>query len=40
MWDYFLAYCERGVAERYLGCVHARFAKPQARPHLLVGGVG
>jgi cyclopropane-fatty-acyl-phospholipid synthase len=31
MWDYYLAYCEGGFAERYLGCVHVLFAKPQAQ---------
>jgi cyclopropane-fatty-acyl-phospholipid synthase len=41
MWDYYLAYCEGGFAERYLGCVHALFAKPQARPRDRVrSGVG
>ena len=32
MWEYYLAYCEGGFQERYLGCVHVLFAKPQARP--------
>jgi cyclopropane-fatty-acyl-phospholipid synthase len=35
MWDYYLAYCEGGFAERYLGCVHMLFTKPAARPSSL-----
>ncbi len=31
MWDYYLAYCEGGFEERYLGCVHMLFDKPRAR---------
>jgi cyclopropane-fatty-acyl-phospholipid synthase len=31
MWEYYLAYCEGGFDERYLGCVHAVFTKPAAR---------
>jgi cyclopropane-fatty-acyl-phospholipid synthase len=31
MWEYYLAYCEGGFEERYLGCVHALFTKPGAR---------
>ena len=31
MWEYYLAYCEGGFEERYLGCVHMLFAKPDAR---------
>ncbi|MBM4362062.1 MAG: class I SAM-dependent methyltransferase, partial [Deltaproteobacteria bacterium] len=34
MWDYYLAYCEGGFEERYLGCVHMLFAKPDARAPL------
>jgi cyclopropane-fatty-acyl-phospholipid synthase len=28
MWDFYLAYCEGGFAERYLGNVHMVLAKP------------
>jgi cyclopropane-fatty-acyl-phospholipid synthase len=31
MWEYYLAYCEGAFEERYLGCVHMLFTKPQAR---------
>jgi len=31
MWEFYLAYCEGGFEERYLGCVHMLFNKPQAR---------
>jgi cyclopropane-fatty-acyl-phospholipid synthase len=31
MWEYYLAYCEAGFAERYLGDVHLLFAKPLCR---------
>jgi len=31
MWEYYLAYCEGAFEERYLGCVHALFAKPDCR---------
>jgi cyclopropane-fatty-acyl-phospholipid synthase len=31
MWEYYLAYCEGGFLERYLGCVHALFTKSGAR---------
>lgn len=31
MWEYYLAYCEGGFEERYLGCVQMLFAKPGAR---------
>jgi cyclopropane-fatty-acyl-phospholipid synthase len=31
MWEYYLAYCEGGFEERYLGCVHMLFTKPDAR---------
>jgi cyclopropane-fatty-acyl-phospholipid synthase len=31
MWEFYLAYCEAGFAERMLGDVHAVFAKPGAR---------
>jgi cyclopropane-fatty-acyl-phospholipid synthase len=31
MWEYYLAYCEGGFAERYLGCVHMLFTKPDSR---------
>jgi cyclopropane-fatty-acyl-phospholipid synthase len=30
MWEYYLAYCEGGFEEGYLGCVHAAFTKPAA----------
>jgi cyclopropane-fatty-acyl-phospholipid synthase len=32
MWEYYLAYCEGGFEERYLGCVHMLLTKPDARP--------
>lgn len=32
MWDFYLAYCEGGFRERYIGDVQAVFAKPKARP--------
>jgi cyclopropane-fatty-acyl-phospholipid synthase len=35
MWEYYLAYCQGGFEERYLGCVHLLFTKPQARRELL-----
>ena len=28
MWDYYLAYCEAGFAERYIGTVQMILAKP------------
>jgi len=31
MWEYYLAYCEGGFEERYLGCVHMLFTKPDSR---------
>jgi cyclopropane-fatty-acyl-phospholipid synthase len=31
MWEYYLAYCEGGFEERYLGSVHMLFTKPAAR---------
>lgn len=31
MWEYYLAYCEGGFTERYLGCVHMLFTKPDSR---------
>lgn len=31
MWEYYLAYCEGGFEERYLGCVHMLFTKPGSR---------
>ena len=31
MWEYYLAYCEGGFEERYLGCVHVLFSKPGSR---------
>jgi len=31
MWEYYLAYCEGGFEERYLGCVHLVFTKPDSR---------
>jgi cyclopropane-fatty-acyl-phospholipid synthase len=31
MWEYYLASCEGGFAERYLGCVHMLFTKPDSR---------
>lgn len=31
MWEYYLAYCEGGFEERYLGSVHMLFTKPGAR---------
>ena len=31
MWEYYLAYCEGGFVESYLGCVQATFTKPAAR---------
>jgi len=35
MWEYYLAYCEGGFEERYLGCVHMLFTKPEARPPMM-----
>ena len=35
MWEYYLAYCEGAFEERYLGCVHALFTKPQTRREIL-----
>jgi cyclopropane-fatty-acyl-phospholipid synthase len=32
MWEYYLAYCEGGFAEQYVGCVQMLFTKPNARP--------
>ncbi len=32
LWEYYLAYCEGGFAERYLGCVHMVFTKPDGQP--------
>jgi cyclopropane-fatty-acyl-phospholipid synthase len=32
MWDFYLAYCEGGFAERYIGDVQMRFVKPSWRP--------
>ena len=37
MWEYYLAYCEGGFEERYLGCVHMLFTKPDARRPLIPG---
>jgi cyclopropane-fatty-acyl-phospholipid synthase len=35
MWEYYLAYCEGAFEERYLGCVHMLFTKPESRrPHV------
>ena len=31
MWEYYLAYCEGGFEERYLGSVHMLFTKPGSR---------
>jgi cyclopropane-fatty-acyl-phospholipid synthase len=31
MWEFYLAYCEAGFAERMLGDVHALFVRPEAR---------
>lgn len=31
MWEYYLAYCEGGFEERYLGSVHMLFTKPASR---------
>ena len=31
MWEYYLAYCEGGFDERYLGSVHMVFTKPRCR---------
>jgi cyclopropane-fatty-acyl-phospholipid synthase len=35
MWEYYLAYCEGAFEERYLGCVHMLFTKPQARREIV-----
>jgi cyclopropane-fatty-acyl-phospholipid synthase len=35
MWDFYLAYCEGGFAERYLGDVQMTLVKPAWRPHRL-----
>jgi cyclopropane-fatty-acyl-phospholipid synthase len=32
MWEFYLAYCEAGFAERALGDVQALLLKPEARP--------
>jgi cyclopropane-fatty-acyl-phospholipid synthase len=37
MWEYYLAYCEGGFEERYLGCVHMLFTKPDARFAAIAG---
>ncbi len=39
MWEYYLAYCEGAFEERYLGCVHLLFTKPQARREILPRGL-
>ncbi len=31
-WDYYLAYCEGGFRQRYLGCVHLHLVRPDWRP--------
>lgn len=40
MWEFYLAYCEGGFAERAIGVVHMHFTKPLSRRHPLlnVGG--
>ncbi len=38
IWEYYLAYCEGGFEERYLGCVHLLFTKPDSRHAPLSGG--
>ena len=36
LWDYYLAYCEAGFAERYIGTVQMTLAKPRCvRPPIL-----
>ena len=35
MWEYYLAYCEGGFEEGYLGCVHMLFKKPPTRREIL-----
>ena len=37
MWEYYLAYCEGGFAERYIGDVQMLFTKPLSRPDPLLG---
>ena len=32
LWDFYLAYCEGGFAERFLGLAQMVFARPGARP--------
>jgi cyclopropane-fatty-acyl-phospholipid synthase len=36
MFEYYLAYCEAGFEERYLGDVQMLFVKPRARPPAVV----
>ncbi|MEY2742620.1 MAG: hypothetical protein RIS21_988, partial [Planctomycetota bacterium] len=31
MWEFYLAYCEGGFAERAIGVVHGLFTKPHCR---------
>jgi cyclopropane-fatty-acyl-phospholipid synthase len=31
MWEFYLAYCEAGFAERMLGDVHALLVRPETR---------
>ena len=40
MWEYYLAYCEGGFEERYLGSVHMLFTKPAARRAPIVPKLG
>lgn len=35
LWEYYLAYCEGGFAERYLGTVQLLLAKPECRRAVL-----
>jgi cyclopropane-fatty-acyl-phospholipid synthase len=37
MWEWYLAYCEAGFAERYLGCLQLVLSKPLARNDSILG---
>ncbi len=37
MWEWYLAYCEAGFAERYLGCLQLLLSKPLSRSDSVLG---
>jgi cyclopropane-fatty-acyl-phospholipid synthase len=37
MWEWYLAYCEAGFAERYLGCLQLVLSKPLSRSDSILG---